>query len=47
MLLYSGFATLVNDRRAFFVLFFWWGTVFLAKVYEKECSLMKKEGYAK
>jgi len=47
MLLYSGFATLVNDRRPFFILFGVWATVFVGRMYEKESSLMKKEGYAK
>jgi len=47
MILYTGFATIVNDRRAFYVPFLFWGTIFVNRIYEKECSLMKKEGYEK
>lgn len=45
ILLYGSFATLVNHRWAFYFLFFVWGTVFVSRIYLKELSLSKKDGW--
>jgi hypothetical protein len=47
MLLYSSFAVLVNHRWAFYFLFLVWGSVFVSRIYLKEQSLIKKDGYQK
>lgn len=47
MLLYSSFAVLVNHRWAFYFLFLVWGSVFVSRIYLKEQSLTKKDGYQK
>src|SRR4051794_7478028 len=45
ILLYSSFAVLVNRWEAFALLCIVWGTVFVGRIYQKEMSLMKKEGW--
>jgi hypothetical protein len=47
IVLYSSFAFLVNRREAFYILFSIWGTVFFGRMYQKEMSLRKKEGFEK
>lgn len=47
MLLYSAFATLVNERICFYMLFFIWSTLFFSRIYLKELSFSKKEGWNK
>ena len=45
MLLYGGFANLANEFTGYMVLLIVWSTVFFSRIYLKEQSLIKKEGY--
>lgn len=47
IMLYSSFALLVNHRYAFFFLFTVWLTVFFSRIYLKEQSLKKKDGFSR
>jgi hypothetical protein len=47
IMLYSSFAFLVNRWEAFAILFSIWFTVFFGRMYQKEMSLRKKDGYEK
>jgi steroid 5-alpha reductase family enzyme len=45
MLLYWSFATLTNEYLGYLVLIVVWSTLFVSRIWLKERSLMKKEGY--
>jgi hypothetical protein len=47
MMLYGAFGILVNHIIAYGILLFVWSTVFLSRMYLKEKSLKRKEGYEK
>jgi hypothetical protein len=47
VLLYLSFAVLVNEYSSFIFLISIWSTIFFSRIYIKEQSLMKKEGYSK
>jgi protein-S-isoprenylcysteine O-methyltransferase Ste14 len=47
MLLYGSFAILVNHILALYLLLFVWLTIFVSRIYLKEQSLIKKDGYQK
>lgn len=45
MILYWSFATLSNEYLGYIVLIAVWSTLFVSRIWIKERSLMKKEGY--
>lgn len=47
VLLYTSFAVLVNEYSSFLILIAVWSTIFFSRIYIKEQSLMKKDGYSK
>jgi len=47
IMLYSSFAIMVNNRIVWIIMAYMWGIVFTLRIYAKELSLRKKDGWKK